>query len=42
MEAWNNDGPKPQYRKYLQWIKKHIKEGSPVIICGYMPQSESD
>jgi hypothetical protein len=34
-EIWDNKKESPQYKHYLQWIKKKIQEESPVIICGY-------
>jgi len=40
---WDNEkNPVPQYKDYLQWIKKHIQQGHPVIITGYEPEGKND
>lgn len=35
-DRWNNIRPSPQYKDHLVWIKKHLNNGSPVIITTYM------
>lgn len=42
IEVWDNEQSKPQYKKYLQWIKKMIGQGYPVITCGYDAESNND
>lgn len=42
IDVWDNKQPQPQYKAYLQWVKQHIKDESPVIVCGYSPEQEND
>ena len=41
-EAWDNELPQPQYKDYLQWIKKNISQGYPVIVGGYDPNGNKE
>ena len=30
-EQWNSEGPSPQWRSYLAWVKRELQQGAPVI-----------